>query len=128
MLLMAGWISACNSLAVSFTLGGQFGVLMLTKFMTGKKSVAPAGTSQESVADPPPAAPARNHIELRWPTIQLFPVVSNKGFTGAGIERAHCHHSPVSVGNWPGGRPCAITARYGMKNPRAIAIIALVMR
>jgi hypothetical protein len=61
----------------------------------------------------------------RWPIMQvLSPVCTSWGFTEAGIERAHCHHSPVSSGNCHGGKSCADTAFIGSVSPIAIAAIA----
>src|SRR6516162_1394956 len=126
MLSMAGCIWACNCFAVKLTPFWLQGVLTFTKLITGKNIVAPAGTSQERVVDPVPEMPASNHIEPRWPIIHLSPVASESGLTELGIERAHCHHSPVSVGNWPGGKPCAHATLpgRGVKSPRTIAPIA----
>src|SRR5215831_18725413 len=106
---IAGCIWACNSFAVRLTPPWLQGVFTFTKFIAGKNIVAPAGTSQERVADPVPEIPARNHMEPRWPIIQFSPAVSKRGLSEFGIERAHCHHSPVSPGSWPGGKPCADT-------------------
>src|SRR6516162_2847792 len=52
------------------------------------------------------------------------PDCTSWGFTEAGIERAHCHHSPVSSGNCPGGKPCADPTFIGSVSPIAIAAIA----
>src|SRR5215472_13250563 len=58
------------------------------------------------------------------------PGCTRLGFTEAGIERAHCHHSPVSSGNCltsgncAGGKPCAETSFIGIVSPIAIAVIA----
>src|SRR6516164_11783709 len=52
------------------------------------------------------------------------PICTRLGFTEAGIERAHCHHSPVSSGNCLGGKPCADTTFIGSVSPIAIAAIA----
>src|SRR6516164_6541784 len=52
------------------------------------------------------------------------PICTRLGFTEAGIERANCHHSPVSSGNCLGGKPCADTTFIGSVSPIAIAAIA----
>src|SRR6516165_5083211 len=41
------------------------------------------------------------------------PIGTRLGFTEAGIERAHCHHSPVSSANCRGGKPGADTTFIG---------------
>jgi hypothetical protein len=102
----------------------MLGELKKTEFMIGKNSGKPSGTEHVRSADPPLTTPARNHIGPRCQTMQLLPVVSSKGFTEFAIETAHCHHSPVRSGNWPGGKPCADTTSTGAENPMTTAAIA----
>src|SRR6516165_5774031 len=105
----------------------QLGVLTKKEFMTGKKRAASSGTEQMSVAEPPPFTPVRNQIDPRCPIMHLSPVVSNKGFTEVGIDIAHCHHSPVSVGNWPCGKPCEDATFIGTITPMTIIAIAKIL-
>ena len=99
--------------------------------MTGKKRVVSSGTEQVSVAEPPPFTPVRNHIEPRCAIMHLSPVVSSNGFTEIGIDRAHCHHSPVSTGR--GGRLSSLSSLSakaicaGIVSPKTMAMIAKVV-
>src|SRR5262245_7972333 len=70
------------------------GVLKFTSFRTGKKSTVPSGTVQVRMVVPPPL-PAKNHMELRCPTMQSAPVESSSGLMDVGIDSTHCHHSTL---------------------------------
>src|SRR5262249_40170612 len=90
-----------------------------------KKSFAFPGMEQLRLADTAEKVPTRNHTTSLCPTIQSPPVVSCKGFTEVGIERAHCHHSAVSVGGVGGVPVGGQMARFpGIINPRNVLSIA----
>src|SRR3954454_21137014 len=74
-----------------------FGVSELKLLTTGKNSTLSSGTEHVRMPVPPEKKPARNHTGPGCPTMQFSPLISSKGLTDVEIERAHCHHSALSL-------------------------------
>jgi hypothetical protein len=60
--------------------------------------------------------------------MQLAPVVSDAGFSAAGIEATHCHHSAVSAAKEPGDGPPESAMTIGTCIMSPTAAPANVMR
>jgi hypothetical protein len=123
-----GLIAARSCAAVKLWLPypHALGELKKERFVTGKKSDLSSGTEHVRVADPPKKVPAKNHTKSRCPTIQFSPVLSKRGFTDFGIDKAHCHQSAVSADKWPGGKVSgsADAGFTGIISPTTIPTIA----